>query len=80
MGLAQERRPGVWQLDAELEGKLRRLGDRADKIKMMQRALEGSRSRSQRRRHRPVRSRDPPAPLVGKVVGVGLVDEITDRH
>ena len=39
MGLAQERRPGVWQLDAELDTKLRRLGERADKIKMMQRSI-----------------------------------------
>ena len=80
MGLAQERRPGVWQLDAELDGKLRRLGERADKIKMMQRALADAgldRSaagyalfdRGTRRQ-----------PLVGKVVGVGFVDEITDRH
>jgi len=80
MGLAQEWRPGVWQLDAELDGKLRRLGERADKIKMMQRALTDAgfdRSvagfalfdRGARRQ-----------PLVGKVVGVGFVDEITDRH
>lgn len=80
MGLAQERRPGVWQLDAELDGKLRRLGERADKIKMMQRALADAgldRSaagyalfdRGTRRQ-----------PLVGKVVGVGFVDEITDHH
>lgn len=80
MGLAQERRPGVWQLDAELDSKLRRLGERADKIKMMQRALSDAgldRSvagyalfdRGARRQ-----------PLVGKVVGVGFVDEITDRH
>ena len=80
MGLARERRPGVWQLDAELDGKLRRLGERADKIKMMQRALAEAgvdRSaagfalfdRGTRRQ-----------PLVGKVVGVGFVDEITDRH
>ncbi|MGE0769378.1 MAG: DUF3363 domain-containing protein [Hyphomicrobiaceae bacterium] len=79
MALAQERRPGVWQLDAELDGKLRRLGERADKIKMMQRALsDAGLDRSVAgyalfdrgaRRH----------PLVGKVVGVGFVDEITDR-
>jgi hypothetical protein len=80
MGLAQERRPGVWQLDAELDSKLRRLGERADKIKMMQRALSDAgldRSvagyalfdRGTRRQ-----------PLLGKVVGVGFVDEITDRH
>jgi type IV secretory pathway VirD2 relaxase len=80
MGLAQERRPGVWRLDPELDGKLRRLGERADKIKMMQRALKDAgveRSVAAyalfdrgSRRH----------PLLGKVIGVGFVDEITDRH
>lgn len=80
MGLAQERRPGVWQLDAELDGKLRRLGERADKIKMMQRALaEAGLDRSAAGYalfDRGTRRQ----PLVGKVVGIGFVDEITDRH
>jgi type IV secretory pathway VirD2 relaxase len=80
MGLAQERRPGVWQLDAELDTKLRRLGDRADKIKMMQRALsEAGLDRSAAAYalfDRGTRRQ----PLIGKVVGIGFVDEITDRH
>jgi len=33
LGLAEERQRGVWVLDAMLEGKLRQLGDRADKLK-----------------------------------------------
>jgi type IV secretory pathway VirD2 relaxase len=79
LGLAVERRPGVWILDRGLEGKLRRLGERADKFKMMQRALREAGidraatsialfGRAQRK-----------TPLIGKVVGVGLIDEITDR-
>ena len=80
MGLAQERRPGVWQLDAELDGKLRRLGERADKIKMMQRALtEAGLDRSAAGFALFDRGTRRQA-LVGKVVGVGFVDEITDRH
>ena len=79
LGLAQERRAGVWSLGPELDAKLRRLGERADKIRMMQRALaeigverapgalavfdRGSRKE----------------PLIGKVVGTGLIDEISDR-
>ena len=39
LGLATERQHGVWALDGELEPKLRRLGERADTYKMMQRAL-----------------------------------------
>jgi len=80
LSLAEERRPGVWSLDARLEPKLRQLGLRADTFKMMQRALdaagierpapglalfEGGRRRT---------------PLTGKVLAVGLVDEITDRQ
>src|SRR5262249_30850350 len=40
LGLAQERTRGVWQLDGRLDAKLRDLGERADKFKMMQRALK----------------------------------------
>jgi type IV secretory pathway VirD2 relaxase len=79
LGLAQERQQGVWVLDGKVEAKLRQLGDRADKFKMMQRALKeagidrGSASMALFERG----SRK--APLIGKVVGVGMVDEITDR-
>ena len=38
LGLAEERQQGVWALDAKMETKLRQLGERADKFKMMQRA------------------------------------------
>jgi type IV secretory pathway VirD2 relaxase len=79
LGLAKERQQGVWALDAGAEAKLRQLGERADKFKMMQRALReagidrGAASMA-------LFERGPrKAPLVGKVVGVGLVDEITDR-
>ena len=79
MGLAAERQPGVWSLDPKIEVKLRRLGDRADKIKMLQRALSEAGverapgtyalfDRGSRRQ-----------PLTGKVLAVGMVDEITDR-
>ena len=79
MGLAAERQPGVWSLDPVIEVKLRRLGDRADKIKMMQRALSeagverapGTYALFDRGARR--------QPLTGKVLGVGMVDEITDR-
>ena len=79
LGLAVERQQGVWQLDRQLETKLRQLGDRADKFKMMQRALKevgldrGAASMA-------LFEKGPrKAPLIGKVVGVGMVDEITDR-
>jgi type IV secretory pathway VirD2 relaxase len=79
LGLAEERQKGVWALDAKTETKLRQLGERADKFKMMQRALKevgidrGAAAMA-------LFERGPrKAPLIGMVVGVGLVDEITDR-
>ncbi len=79
LGLASERQAGVWSLDANTETKLRQLGDRADKFKMMQRALkEAGIERSVAAMA--LFERGPrKVPLVGKVVGVGMVDEITDR-
>ncbi len=79
LGLAEERQTGVWQLDAGLEAKLRQLGERADKFKMMQRALTAAgidRAASELALFEKAPRK---APLIGKVVGVGLVDEITDR-
>ena len=80
LGLAEERRAGVWSLDSKLEPKLRQLGERADTFKMMQRALKQAGIdrpaaglalfESGRRR----------TPVIAKVVAVGLVDEITDRQ
>jgi type IV secretory pathway VirD2 relaxase len=79
LGLAEERQQGVWVLDARTETKLRQLGERADKFKMMQRALkEVGIERSAAAMA--LFERGPrKAPLIGKVVGVGMVDEITDR-
>jgi hypothetical protein len=79
LGLAKERQQGVWALDAGAEGKLRQLGERADKFKMMQRALKEA-GIDRGAVGMALFERGPrKAPLIGKVVGVGLVDEITDR-
>jgi type IV secretory pathway VirD2 relaxase len=79
LGLAQERQQGVWQVDGKLESKLRRLGERADKFRTMQQVLKelgvdrGAAAMA-------LFERGPrKVPLIGKVVGVGMVDEITDR-
>ena len=79
LGLAEERQQGVWALDSQMEGKLHQLGQRADKFKMMQRALqEAGIDRSAAAMA--LFERGPrKTPLVGRVVGVGLVDEISDR-
>jgi type IV secretory pathway VirD2 relaxase len=79
LGLARERRQGVWELDAGMDTKLRQLGERADKFKMMQRALREA-GIERGAATMALFERGPrKAPLIGKVVGIGLVDEITDR-
>ncbi len=79
LGLAQERQTGVWQLDVKMEPKLRQLGDRADKLKMMQRALKDAGIDRTASQMALFEKRPRKQPLIGRIVGVGLVDEITDR-
>jgi len=79
LGLAEERQQGVWALDLKMDVKLRRLGERADKFKMMQRALREA-GIDRAAASMALFERGPrKAPLIGKVVGVGLVDEISDH-
>ena len=79
LGLAEERQRGVWALDPRAADKLRQLGARADKFKMMHRALqEAGIDRSAAAMA--LFERGPrKTPLIGRVVGVGLVDEISDH-
>jgi type IV secretory pathway VirD2 relaxase len=79
LGLAEERQQGVWFLDRNTETKLRQLGDRADKFKMMQRALKEAGIDRGAAAMALFERRPRKIPLIGKVVGVGMVDEITDR-
>jgi hypothetical protein len=79
LGLARERQQGVWALDSGAERKLRQLGERADKFKMMKRALKEAGIERSAARMALFQRGPGKAPLIGKVVGVGLVDEITDR-
>jgi type IV secretory pathway VirD2 relaxase len=79
LGLAEERQQGVWQVDGKLESKLRRLGDRADKFRTMQQVLKEL-GIDRNAAAMALFERGPrKAPLIGKVIGVGMVDEITDR-
>src|SRR3546814_526805 len=81
MGLAEDIGRGAWRLADGLEETLRRMGERGDIIRTMQRAFAGR--------------GDAPAPadrviydpsvsgargLVGRVVERGLSDELRDRH
>lgn len=80
LGLAEQERDGRWWLDPDLEATLRRMGERGDIVRTMQRALAATgleRAPSQWS----IESASPDiAPLVGRVVARGLADEHADRH
>jgi type IV secretory pathway VirD2 relaxase len=80
LGLATELQPGVWRLDPGLELKLRALGERADTFKMLQRALRQAGIERGAADLAVFERGTRKAPLVGKIAGVGMVDEITDRN
>ena len=79
LGLATELQPGVWRLDSALEPKLRALGERADTFKMMQRALRDAGIERGAAELAVFERGTRKAPVIGKVAGVGMIDEITDR-
>jgi type IV secretory pathway VirD2 relaxase len=79
LGLAGEVRPGQWQLADDLEPTLRAMGERGDIIKTLHRELAEAnlpRSNADFAVFDPVRDE----PLVGRLVGRGLSDELADRH
>ncbi|HEY9553502.1 relaxase/mobilization nuclease RlxS, partial [Allosphingosinicella sp.] len=79
MGLAHEERRGLWRLDPGLEQTLRRIGERGDIIRTMQRAIT---ERLPERAPTDYAIYDPAQalPVVGKVVARGLSDEHADRQ
>jgi type IV secretory pathway VirD2 relaxase len=80
LGLASERQGGRWRLAPDLEERLRRLGERGDIVRAMQRAL-GNAELERAAAGRVVHGREPDmVPVVGRVVGRGLADELADRH
>ena len=79
MGLAEEKRTGVWAIDPQLETKLRSLGERGDIMVLMNKVMRAhgidrpagdfaifSRARKSE-------------PVIGRVVEVGIADEMSDR-
>ncbi|MEG3151041.1 relaxase/mobilization nuclease RlxS [Sphingomonas sp. ZT3P38] len=79
MGLAAEERRGNWRLSADLEPVLRRMGEKNDIIRTMQREM---------REHLPERGpgayaihdSGTGASFIGKVIARGLSDEHRNRH
>jgi type IV secretory pathway VirD2 relaxase len=81
MGLAEEIKPGRWQLAEELELTLRRMGERGDIIKTMNRAMAGADMARVAGDYAIYDLGDATGTrLVGRVVTRGFSDEIKDRH
>jgi type IV secretory pathway VirD2 relaxase len=81
LGLAKDKGGGRWQLAEDLEDRLRRVGERGDIIRTMQRELT---ARNLDRPGAEQRLFDPlergAGPVIGRVVKRGLSDEHRDRH
>ncbi|WP_316167611.1 MULTISPECIES: relaxase/mobilization nuclease RlxS [unclassified Bradyrhizobium] len=80
MGLADESAPGHWQIDPELEAKLRRMGERGDIIKTMHRELAAAGLSRAAGGHAIFGSEEGDRRLVGRVVGEGFADELSERR
>jgi len=81
LGLAEEIAPSKWRLAPDLEPILRRMGERGDIIKTMHREMARAgvmRSPPDLLVHE-AGSQDQKA-VVGRVLGRGLSDELSDRH
>ena len=80
LGLAEERQKGVWEIPGDADTRLKALGSRGDIIKTMHRSLRETGV------DRPAGSfvvfdtSNPNARVAGRVAGLGLKDEINDRH
>jgi type IV secretory pathway VirD2 relaxase len=79
LGLADEIEPGRWQLAEGMDGTLKRMGERGDIIRTMQRAFT---EHGLERNLSDYAIADPAnvTPIVGRVVERGLSDEVNDRH
>ena len=78
MGLAEHLGGGRWRLDDNIEDTLRRMGERGDIIRTMQRELTArklERAGVNRRIHEKLGE-----PIVGRIVCRGFSDEHRDRH
>ncbi len=77
LGLASESAAGVFRLADNLEPTLRRMGERGDIVRTLQRAMS-ERNLERRLAVDPVRESGPR--LIGRVIERGLSDELADRH
>ncbi|WP_136661345.1 DUF3363 domain-containing protein [Nitratireductor sp. XY-223] len=80
MGLSEELSPGIWKIAERAETVLRDLGRRGDIMRTMQGVLKHAGIERGTTDFSIFRADDPSARTVGKIVGIGLADEMNDRH
>jgi type IV secretory pathway VirD2 relaxase len=80
MNLAREMQTGVWQIDPDMERKLRSLGQRDDIMKTMYRAMREAGIDRHAGDFAIFRANEPNSKIVGKVAAIGLTDGVTDSH
>ncbi len=80
LGLANELQTGVWEIDPDIERKLKSLGRRNDIIATMHRAMREAKIDRPAGSFAIFDTEHSPKPVTGRVAAVGLTDEINDRH
>lgn len=80
LGLATELQTGVWEIDPDMERKLKSLGARNDIIATMHRAMREAKIDRPAGRFAIFDGEASTRSVIGQIAAVGLTDEINDRH
>jgi type IV secretory pathway VirD2 relaxase len=80
LGLANELQTGVWQIDPDIERKLKGLGKRNDIIATMQRTMREAKIDRPAGSFAIFDSDAATRPVIGRVAALGLKDEINEKH
>jgi type IV secretory pathway VirD2 relaxase len=80
LGLVEEKQTGVWRIGPDIETKLKSLGQRGDIIKTMHRVMRETGIDRPAGSFAMFDTTKPDKRIVGRVAGLGLTDEINDRH
>jgi type IV secretory pathway VirD2 relaxase len=80
LGLATELQTGVWEIDPDVERKLKGLGKRNDIIATMHRAMREAKIVRPAGSFAIFDGEGSTRPVIGRVAALGLTDEINDKH
>ena len=80
MGLSRELKSGVWKIEERTEQVLKQLGQRGDIMKTMQQVLKEAGIDRGTADYAVFDASQPSKKITGKLVALGLSDELNDRH